>query len=480
MSIKLLFIFALIAISPSIAAATQNDTLFSPPKEVSKTKTETRNFIAYDIITQISKANIDSKVVKGQLSRINYQLPVSLSPENLINNYKQQINALNGQVIFECHTPSCFDQDDLARFISPLDTTPKDEPSLITAKIQLAQKQLYVSVYAMNWKRAAHVQLDIIEVIEEPLDLLNINQAYLGTDIIQKKFADLSHKDQKNTKDHPMLTRIPGAYIDEYQQVEFGETSLVTGILDKQHQVKTYQGRITDIGYTLPRGYSEFEVDANYQNALKQLGFIEQYSCLAKACGKTSQLYHHMKLLKSNGMDDSQRYRLYQLQRPQGNVQVMTFVIGYNNGLSAEIRIIEQTDLNDKRVAIDLEGLTNKLAETGHVALEGLIFKFDSDELEAETIDVIKVVAQYLQSHPKQQFYVIGHTDDQGSQAYNYTLSEKRAAAVKSILQQQFSIPVSQLEAKGIGEYAPVANNLNEAGRHKNRRVELVLRSDVK
>ncbi|WP_434927136.1 DUF4892 domain-containing protein [Shewanella sp. HL-SH2] len=351
---------------------------------------------------------------------------------------------------------------------------------MITAKIQLAQKQLYVSVYAMNWKRAAHVQLDIIEVIEEPLDLLNINQAYLGTDIIQKNFADLSHKDQKNTKDHPMLTRIPGAYIDEYQQVEFGETSLVTGILDKQHQVKTYQGRITDIGYTLPRGYSEFEVDANYQNALKQLGFIEQFSCLAKACGKTSQLYNHMKLLKSNGMDDSQRYRLYQLQRPQGNVQVMTFVIGYNNGLSAEIRIIEQTDLNDKRVAIDLEGLTNKLAETGHVALEGLIFKFDSDELEAETIDVIKVVAQYLQSHPKQQFYVIGHTDDQGSQAYNYTLSEKRAAAVKSILQQQFSIPESQLEAKGIGEYAPVANNLNEAGRHKNRRVELVLRSDVK
>ncbi|WP_434927135.1 hypothetical protein [Shewanella sp. HL-SH2] len=65
MSIKLLFIFTLIAISPSIAAATQNDTLFSPPKEVSKTKTETRNFIAYDIITQISKANIDSKVVKG-------------------------------------------------------------------------------------------------------------------------------------------------------------------------------------------------------------------------------------------------------------------------------------------------------------------------------------------------------------------------------------------------------------------------------
>jgi len=57
-------------------------------------------------------------------------------------------------------------------------------------------------------------------------------------------------------------------------------------------------------------------------------------------------------------------------------------------------------------------------------------------------------------------------------------LSDKRAKTVVKQLTSAHQIPKSQLTAKGIGEYSPVANNSNEAGQTLNRRVELVLRSD--
>ncbi|MFT6255813.1 MAG: outer membrane protein OmpA-like peptidoglycan-associated protein [Cellvibrionaceae bacterium] len=114
------------------------------------------------------------------------------------------------------------------------------------------------------------------------------------------------------------------------------------------------------------------------------------------------------------------------------------------------------------------------------MALDGLLFKYDSDELLPEAYPIVEVVAQYLQTHPKQLFYVVGHSDDEGSQAYNQTLSEKRATAIKTRLIKQFSISAQQVEAKGVGEYSPIANNLDEAGQKQNRRVELVIRSDNK
>jgi len=68
---------------------------------------------------------------------------------------------------------------------------------------------------------------------------------------------------------------------------------------------------------------------------------------------------------------------------------------------------------------------------------------------------------------------VEGHTDNIGGDAFNKTLSEKRAIAVKEFLITA-GIDASRLTAAGLGLSKPVAPNETEAGRAQNRRVELV------
>jgi len=69
---------------------------------------------------------------------------------------------------------------------------------------------------------------------------------------------------------------------------------------------------------------------------------------------------------------------------------------------------------------------------------------------------------------------VYGHTDNSGSDAVNTPLSEKRADAVKTYLQKK-GLAGNRIEAKGFGSTKPVADNTAEAGKSKNRRVEIVL-----
>lgn len=457
------------------SATTQE--LFSEPKDVKEVKNELRHFTPVQLITSIEDKKILSKEVKGKLIRTNYELPPSYTPAHLINNYKNQLKALNTNILFECEQASCGNEDKLVKFIKPLNDISDGSPSLITAYITLPKKQVYVSIYAAGRKRATNLEIDIIEVIEEPLDLVTTDQNYLSQEVSEITVKDNSQKDTKNSADHPMLSRIPGAYIQKYITHGFNQASVLVG---DNYKTMELEGKITDIAYILPRTYSEFEIDTNYQHALTKLGFTEVYACLGNSCGDDSKLERKIALLATIGFDENQFYRLYKLDRAEGNVYAMVYVIGFPGQLSAEIRIIEETTLNNNRVGIDLQGLTDEIAKTGHVALDGLLFKYDSDELLPEAYPIVEVVAQYLQTHPKQLFYVVGHSDDQGSQAYNQTLSEKRATAIKTRLIKQFSISAQQVEAKGVGEYSPIANNLDENGQKQNRRVELVIRSDNK
>jgi outer membrane protein OmpA-like peptidoglycan-associated protein len=69
---------------------------------------------------------------------------------------------------------------------------------------------------------------------------------------------------------------------------------------------------------------------------------------------------------------------------------------------------------------------------------------------------------------------VYGHTDNKGSNDVNIPLSQKRSEAVKAYLLKK-GLKLNQIEAKGYGAEKPIADNSTEAGRSKNRRVEIVL-----
>lgn len=67
---------------------------------------------------------------------------------------------------------------------------------------------------------------------------------------------------------------------------------------------------------------------------------------------------------------------------------------------------------------------------------------------------------------------VVGHTDATGSEAYNHDLSVRRANAVKAYFLSK-GLPYEKVQAKGMGESQPIADNSTSAGRAKNRRVEV-------
>ena len=72
---------------------------------------------------------------------------------------------------------------------------------------------------------------------------------------------------------------------------------------------------------------------------------------------------------------------------------------------------------------------------------------------------------------------IIGHTDSQGADDYNQTLSDQRAASVKTYL-TSMGVDGSRMDTTGRGESQPVASNETEEGRQENRRVTFWLYLD--
>ena len=81
-------------------------------------------------------------------------------------------------------------------------------------------------------------------------------------------------------------------------------------------------------------------------------------------------------------------------------------------------------------------------------------------------------VSGTLNRYPQSYLDVIGHTDSTGSDAYNQSLSERRAGSVSNYLRSRGVIP-ERIAAYGVGETQPIASNATAEGRQQNRRVEL-------
>ena len=128
------------------------------------------------------------------------------------------------------------------------------------------------------------------------------------------------------------------------------------------------------------------------------------------------------------------------------------------------------------RIAAGGRDLYDVLEAKGRVATRGIYFATDSDRLQPESTPTLKSIGEMLKTHPELALTIEGHTDDQGDEAYNQALSERRAAAVKTYLVESFGIDGARLDAAGLGESKPAVPNDTPEGRQQNRRVELVKR----
>lgn len=118
------------------------------------------------------------------------------------------------------------------------------------------------------------------------------------------------------------------------------------------------------------------------------------------------------------------------------------------------------------------DDLAARLARDCHVPLYGVLFDFDKATLKAESDGVLNRAAALMKADAALKAEVQGHTDNVGGDDYNLRLSDARAASVRTWLVQH-GIDAARLTSKGYGKAQPVADNGTDAGRARNRRVEL-------
>lgn len=119
-------------------------------------------------------------------------------------------------------------------------------------------------------------------------------------------------------------------------------------------------------------------------------------------------------------------------------------------------------------------GLT--VAPIGQIVALSILFPFDSAELTAQEESKLDRVGEALSSPQLSGycFQIEGHTDSIGEESYNLELSKRRALRVKQYLVTNHSIDPDRIVLVGYGELKPIASNVSEEGRHRNRRVQFV------
>lgn len=184
-----------------------------------------------------------------------------------------------------------------------------------------------------------------------------------------------------------------------------------------------------------------------------------------------------------------QRYRTYTSEKKRLElklIQIYNQYQGFGNGQTYQVRLyfddfclilageeciqVPLYIANDKQNHSFEEEM--QIGDT--IVLNNVYFDLDESILLEESYAELNLLRDILVARPTMEISIEGHTDNQGELSYNDVLSTDRAAAVKDYL-IEVGIKESRLFSKGFGENKPIASNDTDAGRAKNRRVEVII-----
>jgi outer membrane protein OmpA-like peptidoglycan-associated protein len=153
-------------------------------------------------------------------------------------------------------------------------------------------------------------------------------------------------------------------------------------------------------------------------------------------------------------------------------------MIGAGVGALAGGAVGAYQDRQEAKLRAELQGSGVSVTRMGdNITLNmpgNVTFAHDSADLSPAFFDVLTSVSKVLKEFDKSVVEVAGHTDSTGSDAYNQTLSERRAGSVAQYLRSQ-GVLNDRLLTVGMGKRRPVADNSTVDGRQANRRVEITM-----
>ena len=196
-------------------------------------------------------------------------------------------------------------------------------------------------------------------------------------------------EDINDSKDHSLITRYPGSYIDEYQVTEFDEFNLPMGKVDDGKLVasKHLEGKITMINYAAPAGRSILEVYRNYESALKRGGFAILWSCANAECGDGNPV------LFGTHADDwgwgaGHRALSAKLTRGGGEVYISLHIGQWGDlsrGSAVRQYVIEMKAMEGDLIKTDAATLAGDITRTGHTAVYGIYFDTAKADVKPES-----------------------------------------------------------------------------------------------
>jgi OOP family OmpA-OmpF porin len=262
--------------------------------------------------------------------------------------------------------------------------------------------------------------------------------------LITTGVAFAGEPDAEGASDHPLFSRMPGYRISRYEVKEF-DSHPFRAAKGKEFPV---EGRVYEIRYALQEGAKEpsrLQVIRNYEKAVKQIGGT---------------------VLKTD--DEGNSY----LKVVKDGKEVYAHVSAY---ITSEwmLYIVEKQAMTQDIVA-NAAAIAGDLKATGRAAIYGIYFDTGKAEIKPESESALGEIAKLLKGDASLKLYVVGHTDNVGAFDANMKLSQARAQAVVQALAGRHGIAASRLKAYGVSSLSPIAPNVSEEGRAKNRRVELV------
>jgi outer membrane protein OmpA-like peptidoglycan-associated protein len=212
---------------------------------------------------------------------------------------------------------------------------------------------------------------------------------------------------------------------------------------DGSMKVERLEGDVTRFNFNWPTGVSFLQVSSHYEGALREAGFELVFA------PRESDL----------GFVTARKGNTWVLLEPYGG--------------GSQVSVVKAQPKKEQRASKGAAGLLEALERDGRVTVYGIDFVQGKATLSLAAEGVLSEVQRLLQDNGDLRLRVVSHTDNAGKPKESLALSKKRAAAIKAWLVKQGIAP-ARLEAEGLGDTRPVAENGSTEGMARNRRVELV------
>lgn len=293
----------------------------------------------------------------------------------------------------------------------------------------------------------------------------------LATILVATNCVLIAQEDNSDCKDHPLFNRMPNYYLANCQEVEFGAMKFPVGSPDPKNDNKlkeeTVEGKIMVFNYLIKaeaKPASGLQIMRNFQTAAKQNGgvILGEYQGWCSAYYTSGNDINDGTIPVGNGCTNWSTT----LQFTKNDKEIWVYEQLSDGGYDlviAEKEVMKQD--------IQANEMFDKI-NTGESITLYINFETGKSTIKAESQSIIDELYKMLSNNPTLKIIVEGHTDNVGNAASNKTLSEQRALSVKTELVNK-GISSDRIKTVGYGQDKPIDDNSTDAGRAKNRRVEI-------